>query len=77
MGHQGPSVRLVLYVDVWRKLQPRHARIGALWQVFGRGRLLHLDGGRQGVVERGVKETFGSKGKGGRQEVCAFVVRWR
>lgn len=75
MGHQGPSIRLVLYVDVWGKLQARHARIDALRLVFGWGRLHRLDGGRRSVVERGVKERFGGERKGGRQEVCSFVVR--
>lgn len=77
VGHEGPSVWLVLYVYVRGELQPRHARIRALWQVCGRGGLLHLDGRRHGVVERGVIKTFGSKGEGGRQDVCSFVVRWR
>lgn len=44
VGYEGPSVRLVFYVYVRGELQPRHAGIGALQQVFGRGGLLHLDG---------------------------------
>lgn len=77
MGYQGPSVRLVLYVDVWGKLQACHARIGALRLVSCQGGLRCLDGGRRRVVDRGVKERLGGERRGGRQEMCSFVVRWR
>lgn len=36
MGHQGPSVGLLLYVNVGGELQPPHARTGVLRLLFGR-----------------------------------------
>lgn len=61
MSHQGPSVRLALYVDILGKLQPPRARIGALRLVFGWGRV------------QKVEDTFGNEWKGGMQEMRIFI----
>lgn len=61
MGHQGPSVRLALYVDIGGKLQAPGAGVGASSLGFGRGR---------GPT---VEDTFGKERKGGMQEVRVFT----
>lgn len=61
VSHQGPSVRLALYVDIRGKLQAPGAGIGVLRLVFGWGR-----------VQAG-EDTFGKEREGGMQEVRVFI----
>lgn len=63
MSHQGPSVGLLLYVNVRGKLQPPGARVGVLRLVLGRVR-----------VET-VEDAFGDERKGRRQEVFTDALR--